>query len=243
MNNDNPHILIVDDDPILQAYLEINLVKMKYRVTRISGGEEIENVLRKHRIDLIILDVMLTGRDGFYWLEWLHSQHPQIDVLVLSAKKSDKDRVHGLELGAADYLSKPFHIKEFMIRVSNILRRQANRPTIFTGNRQANVRFGEYQFNIRLNTLIKGNEAVKLTRCETELLAVLCQHEYQVVTRDQLARALNGQVHSPLDRRIDVHINRLRNKIEDNPSKPAFIRTVWGKGYKFYPPTPHVLNS
>lgn len=243
MNNVKPHILIVDDDPFLQAYLELNLANMEYRVKQLAEGEAIENELKKNRVDLVVLDVMLPGRDGFYWLNWLHSRYPHIDVLMMSSKNSDNDRVRGFELGATDYLSKPFHIKEFLVRVSNILQRHTNTPSVFAEHRVSKVKFGNFLFNISLNTLIKGNDAIKLTRCEAELLAVLCQHAREVVTRDQLAKALNGQDLSPLDRRIDVHINRLRNKIEDNPSEPVFIRTVWGKGYKFDPQFAEAVNS
>ena len=238
MNSPSYHILVVDDDPILQSYLEINLTQQNYKVTQLSKGEEIETVLQQHTIDLIILDVMLPGNNGFYWLAWLRSQHPTMDILMLSVKKSDNNRVQGLELGAVDYLPKPFHIKELLIRIENILQRSPNRLQD-SNNKNTVFKFGEFQFDSRTNTLTKRNQSLKLTPCEAELLAVLYQHQDEIVTRDQLAQALTGHDHSPLDRRIDVHINRLRNKIEEDPSSPVFIRTVWGKGYQFYTPPSH----
>jgi DNA-binding response OmpR family regulator len=238
MNSPSYHILVVDDDPILQSYIEINLTQRNHHVSQLSEGEEIETVLQQHTIDLIILDVLLPGKDGFYWLEWLHSQYPAMDILILSAKKSDNDRVQGLELGALDYLPKPFHIKELLIRIENILQRSPNRLKN-SNNSNIVVKFGEFQFDSHTNTLTKRNQSLRLTPCEAELLAVLYQHQDQIVTRDQLAQALTGHDHSPLDRRIDVHISRLRNKIEEDPSSPVFIRTVWGKGYQFYTPSTH----
>ncbi len=238
MKSPSYHILVVDDDPILQSYLEINLTQRNYKVTQLNKGEEIEAVLPQHTIDLIVLDLMLPGEDGFYWLERLRSEYPSMDILILSAKKSDNDRVQGLELGAVDYLPKPFHMKELLIRIENILQRSPNRQQ--DSNKSNTVfKFGEFQFDTRLNTLTKRNQSLKLTPCEAELLAVLCQHRDEIVTRDLLAQALTGHDHSPLDRRIDVHINHLRNKIEEDPSSPVFIRTVWGKGYQFYTPPAH----
>ena len=229
------HILVVDDDPILQSYLKINLAQQGYNIIQIRKGEEITKVLKKYSIDLIILDVMLKGKDGFYWLKWLQSHYPQIDILMLSARNSDDDRIQGLEWGAVDYVQKPFNMKELMLRTSNILGCNRNAQQS-PKHKKTVIYFGEYHFDVQLNTLSKHGKVLNLTHCEAELLAVLCQHQDQIVTRDQLAQALNGKDHSPLDRRIDVHINRLRNKIEADPSSPTFIRTAWGKGYQFYTP-------
>jgi len=236
------HILVIDDDLILQSYLEINLTKEGHKVSQLTQGEETNKVLQQQTIDLIILDVMLTGRDGFYWLEWLHLHHPEIDILMLTAKSNDKDRIQGLELGALDYLPKPFHIKELIIRVANILQRSPSNPHKLNKrkiDKKITIEFGKYHFDTQLNSLSKQGNLLNLTHCEAELLSVLCQHPDQIVTRDQLSQALSGQDHSPLDRRIDVHINRLRNKIEETPSSPIYIRTVWGKGYQFYAPEAH----
>lgn len=233
INTLTPHILIVDDDLILQSYLKIKFSQQGYKITQATQGEDIGSILKTHTIHIIILDVILTGKDGVYWLKWLKLYHSDMSILMLTSQNSSDDRVHALELGALDYLSKPFHIKELLIRIENILKHSPSLQ-LSSKKRKASIKFGDYIFDIKLNTLTKLGRHIKLTHCETELLAVLCQHPDKVVTRDQLAQALSGKDHLPLDRRIDVHINRLRNKIETKSSSPLFIRTVWGKGYQFY---------
>lgn len=229
MDKSSYHLLLVDDDPILQSYLSINLTQQGFNLIQLTQGESIESILQEHAIDLVILDVMLTGKDGFYWLEWLHSNYPHIETLMLTAKTDENDRVHGLELGAMDYLSKPFNIKELQIRIENILMRRPKKVNTI-------VKFGRFSFNTQIKTLSKQKKALKLTHYESELLAAFCQHKDKILSRNLLSQTLNGKDYSPFDRRIDVHVNRLRNKIEEDPSSPQYIQTVRGKGYRFQIP-------
>jgi len=219
-------ILIVDDDPILQAFLGDYLSQQGYQTRFTKQGESIEALLTQSPTDLIILDILLPGKDGFHWLAWLQQHYPTIKVIMLSVKNHDDDRVLGLESGALDYLAKPFNPRELLARINNLLQPPVRKNNICT--------FGEFSFDLNNPYLTKNNQDIKLTRTELLLLTYFCSHPDQLVTRDDLSQALRGDTHHPLDRSIDVHINRLRGKIEINPSSPKFIRTVWGKGYQFH---------
>ncbi len=222
----NKHILIVDDDPILQAFLKDYLLQHHYQISFSKEGESLEALLKQSPIDLIILDILLPGKDGFYWLSWLQKHHPAIKVIMLSVKNQDDDRIQGLESGALDYLAKPFNPRELLARINNLLQT--------TSAQNTHITFGEFKFDLQKQQLIKDQQDIKLTHTELVLLTYLCKHSEQLITRDDLSHALRGDTHHPLDRSIDVHINRLRGKIESNPSSPQFIRTIWGKGYQFF---------
>ena len=217
-------IIVVDDDPILQVFLEDYLSQNGYHVSFASAGEDLQLLLEKRSVDLIILDILLPGKDGFYWLDWLHRNHAATKVIMLSVKDKDKDCIQGLESGAHDYLVKPFNPRELLARINNLL----PPPQALA------LEFGKFRFEHENQLLTKDEQIIKLTNTELVLLICLTKKPKQVVTRDELAYALRGDTHNPLDRSIDVHINRLRGKIEDDPATPYFIRTVWGKGYLFH---------
>lgn len=222
----NNHILIVDDDDVLQTFLSDYLSTEGYHVSYTLQGENIAQLMQHNEFSLVVLDVVLPGKDGFYWLNWLHDNHPQVKVLMLSVKNQDDDRIHCLETGANDYLCKPFNPRELLARLNNLIRQDDDpQPKI--------IEFGEYSFNPSTLRLTKNGEDIKLTTTESKILNHLCQNAHITLTRDDLAQALRGDNHHPLDRSIDVHINRLRRKIEKDPSYPCYILTVWGKGYQF----------
>ncbi|MEE9352437.1 MAG: response regulator [Thiotrichaceae bacterium] len=217
---------LVDDDPVLQAFLEDYLSQQGYNISFSEDGEQLESLLQNTSIDLIILDILLPGKDGFHWLKWLHQNHPTIKIIMLSVKGQDDDRVQGLESGAHDYLVKPFHPRELLARINNLLK------TPPTNN--SSIHFGAFCLDFENRCLTKDKQAIKLTNTELVFLTCLCKQPDEVITRDNLSLALRGNTHHPLDRSIDVHINRLRGKIEEDPSSPQHIRTVWGKGYLFH---------
>ena len=232
MKNTNkaPHLLIVDDDPVLQAFLEDYLSQNYFQISFAKAGEELEPLLSKQSVDLIVLDILLPGKDGFHWLNWLHQHFPSIKVIMLSVKGQDDDRIQGLESGAHDFLSKPFNPRELLARINNLLLSVSSKAP----SELSLLQFGEFIFDINNHCLTKNNVNIRLTNAELVFLSCLCKTPREVVTRDELSYALRGDIHNPLDRSIDVHINRLRGKIEADPASPDYIRTVWGKGYLFH---------
>ncbi len=227
-------ILIVDDDPKLQQLLSRYLSEQGY-VTAVAGdGIEMDNWLQQHHPDLVIMDLMLPGEDGLSLAQRLrHSKN--VPIIMLSARGEEVDRIIGLEMGADDYLPKPFNPRELLARIRAVLRR--NTTTVQSENMLSEqvLPFGEFKLDIERKLLFRSNEEVTLTTGEITLLIVLAQHPDRVLSRDQLMDMTTGHSQEPFDRSIDVRITRLRHKIESTPSSPQFIRTVWGQGYRFTP--------
>ncbi len=219
-------ILLVDDDVVLHALLQEYLTAHHYHIHTLLSGEELEGFCQYSQPDLILLDIMLPGKDGLHWLEWIKKNHPHLPVMLLSAKKSADERLAGLEVGADDYLTKPFHPKELLIRIQHIMRHQpsqSNDPLIV---------IGDSLFNPVHENLRRDNTVIKLTTQENRLLQFFCQNAGQILTRDAISHALNGNDHPPLNRSIDMTINRLRKKLGDDADNPQHLRTVWRKGYR-----------
>ena len=232
MTTDIPGILIVDDDQALRELLQRYLTEQGFAVAAVNGGEAMKIWLEEHQPDLVVMDLMLPGEDGLSLTRHLRATS-DVPVLILSARGEDIDRIVGLEIGADDYLPKPFNPRELVARVRAILRRRGNSK--HAGNGNDIYRFGPYVLNLGNYSLRRGDEEVTLTGGEISLLALFVQHPNQVLSRDQLIELLKGYDRSPFDRSIDVRITRLRHKIEPDPKHPRYIRTVWGKGYLFSP--------
>lgn len=220
-------LLIVDDDPILQSALHDYLSQKDFDVNGILTGEEIEDFLQEQTVNLILLDIILPGEDGYYWLKWLQKHHPDIPVLMLSSKTQTDDKVEALEMGANDYIAKPADPREILARVNNILKLRSQIKTV------NKIIFGPFLFETERCKLFCNDEHVRLTTTESQLLKIFCENPNKTLSRDDLTLKLRGNRHSPYDRSIDVHINRLRNKIEKDPSDPVYLLTTWGKGYRF----------
>jgi DNA-binding response OmpR family regulator len=220
-------ILIVEDEPDLLRGLELNIEADGYRVLSARRGDEgLEEALRE-RPDLVLLDVMLPGMNGFEVCRELRRKGFDAPIIILTAKSEEVDRVVGLEIGADDYVTKPFGIRELLARIRVRLRRRAPAAA------EAVLRFGDVVVNFDRHEVTRAGARVELTGKELEVLRLLAQNRGRVVTRDRLLEDVWGYEHYPTTRTVDNHILRLRQKLEDDPSDPRFILSVYGEGYKF----------
>ena len=236
MSRQSPLILIVDDDKALRDLLQRYLGEQGFSTAVVADGEAMKSWLADHEPDLVVMDLMLPGEDGLSLTRHLRAS-TRLPVLILSAKGEDIDRIVGLEIGADDYLAKPFNPRELVARIRAVLRRNSPpaKEKEASGTNNNLYRFGPYVLNMQNYSLQRDGKEIALTSGEISLLALLAQHPNHVLTRDHLIDLLKGYDRSPFDRSIDVRITRLRHKIEDDPKHPHYIRTVWGKGYLFNP--------
>jgi two-component system phosphate regulon response regulator OmpR len=218
--DDAPHLLLVDDDQRIRALLARFLRDNGYRVTAAASAQEGRARLRSFTFDLLILDVMMPGESGFELARALRATSA-VPLLMLTARGEAADRVEGLEIGADDYVTKPFEPRELLLRVAGILRRAAAPGTA------AKVRFGRYEFERRSGILRCGPEVVRITERERDMLEVLAAGGGTTVPRERLAAPGAAG-----ERAVDVQINRLRRKIEDDPANPVLLQTVRGVGYR-----------
>ena len=227
----NQCILIVDDDEALRELVVNYLETSGYTLVTAGDGSEMRAQLQAHMIDLIVLDLMLPGEDGLTLLKWLR-EHRGPPVIIISARGDEVDRVVGLEMGADDYLAKPFGPRELLARVRAVLRRSGETEVSVDSNL---LTFGPFKLHLNTHVLNSTQGEIPLTFGEFNLLRVLLEHPNQVVSRDHLIALLKGYERSPFDRSIDVRVTRLRRKIEPRPESPTYLRTVWGEGYLFTP--------
>ncbi len=219
---EQPHILVVDDDARLRVLLKDFLSTKGYRVTAAASAAAAQNVMEGLSFDAMVLDVMMPGETGLSFMQRLRDQLGPLPVLMLSALAEPGDRIAGLSSGSDDYLSKPFEPQELLLRLQSLLRRSK-----FATIETPAIQFGPFSFEIQLGELRKGSEVVKLTTSERDMLRVLIKSASKPVSRDTLA----GGPSAEATRKVDVQINRLRQKIEDDPSQPRFLQTVRGQGY------------
>jgi two-component system OmpR family response regulator len=235
-----PHILIVDDDPKIQRGLAKFLVEQGVRVTAASDGRDMDCKLAAASIDLVVLDVMMPGEDGLSLLRRLR-RDTKLPVILLTAVASETDRVIGLELGAEDYVCKPFSPRELLARIRVVLRRFQDAQTSTPGKPAIALGFAGWKLDVRARTLTSpAGTHVELTTGEFDLLQAFAAHPNRVLTRDQLLDLARGRASLTIDRAIDVQIMRLRRKIEPEPQRPTLIKTVRNGGYIF---TPEVHNG
>lgn len=233
MDNDKTHILVVDDDPELRELLGQYLSEQGYAVNGVENGIELDQFLAENAPDLIILDLMLPGEDGLSIAKRLRGSH-KIPIIMLSARGEEVDRIVGLEVGADDYLPKPFNPRELLARIRAVLRRPSVAAEPESPEEQI-FEFGPFQLNLGSCELTRQGDRVSLTSGEFSLLSIFVQHPNRVLSRDRLIDIMKGFERSPYDRSIDVRITRLRRKIETDPAAPIYIQTVWGEGYRFTP--------
>jgi len=231
-----PHILIVDDDPDLRSLLQDYLTQQDLPVVCAGDGTQMRAVLRSTSVQLIVLDLMLPGEDGLALMRWLHdSEYARIPVMMLTARGDDVDRIIGLELGADDYLPKPFVPRELAARIKSVLRRTHMAPPDAEpqdGSRW--LRFGDWKLDTVERNIVDANgTATPLSGAEYGLLRFFLRHPNRIVSRDQLLEELAGRELDVFDRSIDLRVSRLRRRLGDDAREPAYIKTVRNEGYVF----------
>ncbi|MBP2301911.1 response regulator [Azospirillum picis] len=233
-----PHLLVVDDDREIRSLVAQFLTKHGFRVTGARDGAEMMRTLDGARVDLIVLDLMLPGEDGLSLCRRLRAtpQTAQTPVIMLTAMGEETDRVVGLEMGADDYLAKPFSPRELLARIKAVLRRAQAPLTAGAPAAGAVLRFEGWSLDLTKRELHSPDGVlVQLSAGEYDLLVAFAEHPQRVLTRDQLLDLARGRSAVPFDRSIDVQVSRLRRKIEPDPAEPALIKTVRGGGYLFTP--------
>lgn len=231
------HLLVVDDDRELRELLQRYLAENGFLVTTVNDGSEMAQAFAENHFDLVVMDLMLPGDDGLSLTQQLR-QKSDIPVVMLSARGEDIDRIIGIEMGADDYLAKPFNPRELLARIKSLLRRVQPSSTAPEGGGSDQYSFAHFRLDVITRVLYVDGEPVELTNNEYSLLRILLENPETELTRDLLTQRLKGYERQPFDRSIDVAITRLRKKIEPDPSNPVFIRTLWGKGYIFTPGGP-----
>jgi two-component system phosphate regulon response regulator OmpR len=230
-----PKILVVDDEPELRAMLQKYLNDQGWSVHAVDGASQLDALLQHESFDLLVLDLMMPGEDGLSICRRLRSTGATFPILMLTARGDPIDRIIGLEMGADDYLSKPFNPRELVARINAILRRQGKMGTARPPQGQDGITFGEFTLDMAKQELRKSGEAVPLTSSEYLLLSVLAASPNKPLGREALLERARGTDHDLNDRSIDVVVMRLRRRIEADPGKPRFIQTVWSMGYVFVP--------
>lgn len=227
------HLLVVDDDRETRELLSLYLGQQGFDVAVVEDGKAMDAWLADNSTDLVILDLMLPGEDGLSIARRLQSDH-KLPIVMISARGEELDRIVGLEVGADDYLPKPFNPRELLARIRAVLRRSGPAGEAAPG-RSTSHEFGEFTFDDERRVLYRNDQEVELSRAEFDLLQVFVHRPNRVLSRDLIMDCLSGGDRDPFDRSIDVRVTRLRHKMEDDPSKPRLIRTVWGIGYQFTP--------
>jgi two-component system, OmpR family, phosphate regulon response regulator OmpR len=228
-------ILVVDDDPRLRKLLLRFLGSEGFDVDAVLDAAEMERQLERGRYDLLLLDVMLPGENGFSVCRRLRAAGEAMSVIMLSAKGDDVDRVVGLRSGADDYIAKPFNPEELLARIHAVLRRRSPLAPGNVAGEGPIVRFGPFRLNLENRALTKSGELIPLTNGEFSLLKVFAEHLGQPLSREKLAELSRGREHDEQDRSIDVQVSRLRKLLGEDPQKPRLIKTVWGFGYALVP--------
>ena len=229
-------ILVVDDEPTLVATLRYNLERDGYQVTTASDGDSALSAARAGRPDLIVLDLMLPGLDGLEVCRILRREMAA-PILMLTARAEEVDKIVGLELGADDYVTKPFNPRELLARIKAVLRRARSLPPGRDVPGAGQVTFDRWTLDLERRELVDADGVMTpLSTGEFRLLAVFVEHPGRVLSRDQLLDLTQGRNAAAFDRSVDNQVSRLRRKIEGDPRNPVLIKTVWGGGYMFTPP-------
>jgi two-component system, OmpR family, response regulator len=225
------HILIVDDHRDIRDSLAKYLGQHEYRTSTAADAAEARVLVENSAIDLVVLDIMMPGEDGLSLCRHLR-QTTELPVILLTAVADDTDRVIGLEMGADDYLTKPFNPRELLARIKSVLRRTHSLPPHSGPTETDKLSFGKWTFDVAQREVIgEDNVAIPLSTAEFHLLSALLEHPKRVLSRDQLLDITAGRSAKVFDRAIDNQVSRLRKKLEDDPKNPTLIKTVWGGGY------------
>ena len=229
-------VLVVDDDARIRDLLRRYLTQEGFEVMVAEDGKALNRILMRDKMDLIVLDVMMPGEDGLAICRRLRSVQDRTPIIMLTAKGEDVDRIVGLEVGADDYLGKPFNPRELLARIHAVLRRRPldEAPGGPAGDLEVTT-FGPFTFNMSARTLLRNGEELQMTTGEFAMLKALVRHPRQPLSREKLALLARGREFEPYDRSLDVQVSRLRKLVEGDAAAPRFIQTVWGVGYVFVP--------
>lgn len=226
-------ILIVDDDPKIRDLTTQYLIDQGLNVHAANGGAEMDNFIASHPVNLIILDLMMPEESGLAICQRLRGSGNLTPIIILTAKGDEIDRIVGLEMGADDYVSKPFNPRELLARINAVLRRNELKRS--QNATPETLSFGSFIFNSDSRSLTKNGALISITSGEFELLKVFIYHPRQPLSRDQIMQLAKGRELDVFDRSIDVQISRLRKILEEDPTSPKFLQTMWGFGYIFVP--------
>ncbi len=236
MSQAQNRILVVDDDPKMRELLRRYLTDNQFEVSLAQDAAAMNRLMLREPFDLIVLDLMMPGEDGLSVVRRLRGANDRTPIIMLTAKGDDIDRIVGLEVGADDYLPKPFNPRELLARIHAVLRRRPppeapGAPT----TEPAEVEFGPFRLNLATRSLTRDGEPIPLTTGEFSVLKVLCQNPRVPMSREKLMALARGREYGAYDRSLDVQISRLRKLVETDPQQPRYIQTVWGVGYVFVP--------
>ena len=227
------HVLaLIDDDPKILELTAKYLRDQKFTVYTGKNGKELDEIIKKYAADLIILDLMMPEESGLQICQRLRVNDVLIPIIMLTAKGDEVDRIVGLEMGADDYLPKPFNPRELLARINAIIRRK---ETFSKKSSKNSIKFGDFLFNIQNRSLSKDGKSISITTGEFNLLKVFTERPKQPLSRDQIMQLARGKELDVFDRSIDVQISRIRKLIEDDPNNPKYLQTKWGFGYIFNP--------
>jgi two-component system phosphate regulon response regulator OmpR len=235
MNDQVSKILVVDDDMRLRHLLERYLKEQGYYVRAAAESEQMDRLLERENYHIMVLDLMLPGEDGLSICKRLRAAGNKMPIIMLTAKGDEVDRIIGLELGADDYLAKPFNPRELLARIKAVLRRQTTEIPGAPSKEESMIEFGGFSLNLATREMWQGKEPISLTSGEFAVLKSLVTHPREPLSRDKLMNMARGRDYSALERSIDVQVSRLRRLLEVDAANPRYIQTVWGVGYVFVP--------
>jgi two-component system, OmpR family, alkaline phosphatase synthesis response regulator PhoP len=229
-------VLVIEDNPDIASVVSLHLKSLGCRVEWVDDGERGLKRAISEKFDLVVLDVVLPGMDGLEICREIRRKELDVAILMLTEKSEELDKVLGLELGADDYLTKPFGVREFLARVKALFRRTEEGARMSVGGSKKQLRFADLAIDLEKRKVIRKGKPVELTAKEFDLLTLLASHPGKCYTRHQLLESVWGYKYEGYDHTINTHINRLRGKIEDDPDKPRYIKTMRGVGYRMADP-------
>jgi two-component system, OmpR family, phosphate regulon response regulator OmpR len=228
-------ILMVDDDARIRELLQRYLTEQGFEIKTVADAKEMDSALNQENFDLLVLDLMLPGEDGLAICRRLRANNMTTPVIMLTARGDEVDRIIGLEMGADDYLPKPFNPRELLARINAVMRRHEHSPESEATTKTDTISFGDFLFDPSTRSLSRDGMQITITSGEFALLKVFTEHPRQPLSRDRLMQLARGRELDVFDRSIDVQVSRLRRIIEADPAHPRYLQTMWGFGYVFIP--------
>ncbi|CAN4268095.1 OmpR Response regulators consisting of a CheY-like receiver domain and a winged-helix DNA-binding domain [Methylophilaceae bacterium] len=235
MAENNKKVLMVDDDMRMRELLQRYLTEQGFNIKTVSDSKEMDAILANEPFDLLVLDLMLPGEDGLAICRRLRANKFTTPIIMLTARGDEVDRIIGLEMGADDYLPKPFNPRELLARINAVLRRHEHNPGAENSGKLETFTFGEFVFDPSSRSLSRNGMPITITSGEFALLKVFTEHPRQPLSRDRLMQLARGRELDVFDRSIDVQVSRLRRIVEPDPAHPRYLQTMWGFGYVFIP--------